>query len=163
MVLSGELRQLPPPARRIAEGAAAAVEAARVRDGQALREAADELAACDPEHVGVVLGATVRALLEDLHPDGLSGEDVQDVLERCVRDTLAWTAELDVDSLVVVLTGALGVFQQEDGAQRPDPRKLAWHAPVLLAYLLTVSGRRFEPYLAASFAEIARAETVEMP
>ncbi|BCJ73191.1 hypothetical protein CS0771_27350 [Catellatospora sp. IY07-71] len=163
MGLSGELRRLPSAARRIAEAAVAAVDAARARDEQGLREAADELAACDPEHVGVVLGSTVRALLEDLHPDGLSGEDVQDVLERCVRDTLAWTAELDVDSLVVVLTGALGVHQQEDGAARPDPRLLAWHAPVLLAYLLTGSGRRFEPYLAAAFAEIARAETVEMP
>jgi hypothetical protein len=163
MGLSGELRRLPPAARAIAEAAVAAVDAARARDEQGLREAADELAGRDPEQVGMVLGSAVRSLLEDLHPDGLSGEDVQDALERCVRDTLVWTSELDVDSLVVVLTGALGVHQQEDGAARPDPRRLAWHAPVLLAFLLAGSGRRFEPYLVAAFAEIARAETVEMP
>ncbi|MEU7825358.1 hypothetical protein [Catellatospora sp. NPDC049133] len=162
-MLSGELRRLPAVARGIAQAAVDAVDAARARDAEALNEAADRLAAADSEHVGLVLGSVVRALLEDLHPDGLAGEDIQDVLEQCVRDTLSWTADLDVDTLVTVLTGALGVHQQEDGAPRPDPRRLAWHAPVLLAYLLTVSGRRLEQYLAAAFAEIMRAETVEMP
>ncbi|WP_144126459.1 hypothetical protein [Catellatospora sichuanensis] len=162
-MLSQELRRLPGVARGIAEAAVDAVDAARVRDAEGLREAADRLAAADSEHVGLVLGSVVRSLLEDLHPDGLAGEDIQDVLEQCARETLSWTGELDVDTLVVVLTGALGVHQQEDGAARPDPRLLAWHAPVLLAYLLTISNRRLDPYLAAAFAEIMRAETVEMP
>jgi hypothetical protein len=52
---------------------------------------------------------------------------------------------------------------EADGIARPRPTAIALHAPVLIAYLLRSPRRRLDPYLAAAFADIARAETMESP
>jgi hypothetical protein len=161
--MSSPWRQLPEPARGIATAAADAVEAARSRDREALREAAGRLAVRDPEQVGLVLGAVVRSLLEDLHPEGLTGDDVRAVLERCVRSAVVWLPEVDAAVVTVLLTGALGVHQTDEDQRPPTGPDVALHAPVLVADLLTATGRPLAGYLATAFAEIARTETMEMP
>jgi hypothetical protein len=155
-------RELPSPARAIAEAATDAVTAARARDLPAFEEAVGRLAALDPEQVGVVLGAVVRLMLEDLHQDGLTGDDVQAVLERCTRAALEWCPRVDPDVLLVLLAGALGVHPDPDESPPPGGAAVAWHAPLLIADLAG-DGRPLAGYLFAAFAEIARAETLEAP
>lgn len=140
-----------------------AVAAARAADAEAFGPAVVQLATLNPEQVGLVLGAVVRSLLEDLHADGLSGEDVQAVLERCVRSASAWLPAVEPDVIVVLLVGALGVHPAEDDPRPPVPPDVARHAPLLVADLLVAADRPLVPYLAAAFAEIARSETIEMP
>jgi hypothetical protein len=126
---------LPAPARPIAAAALAAVAAARNHDKDALVEAAGDLAALDPGQVGLILGTTVRVLLEDLHPDGLDGDDVRNVLEHCVHASAAWQADADPHVVLVLLAGALGVYE-DDGEPAPKPESLARHAALLMADLL---------------------------
>jgi hypothetical protein len=151
---------LPEPARRIAGAVTAAIDAAAGRDAGALREAATRLAALNPEQVGLVVGAMTRALLEDLHPDGLRGDDVRAVVERCVLDASAWYPAVDADVVVGLLSDALDVPRP---FRAPEPGEVATHGPLLVADLLAAGGRRLDGYLAAAFAEIARAELVEPP
>jgi hypothetical protein len=155
--------RLTEPARSIAEGATECVSAARARDREQFQQSTARLAALNPEQVGVVLGAVVRSLLEDVHPDGLSGDDVQAVLERCVRSATGWLPELDPNVLVALLIGALGVHQPEGESPPPGATDVALHAPLLVADLLALARRGLAGYLDAAFAEIARAETIEMP
>lgn len=159
---------LPAAARAISVAFTEAVDAARAADGRALDEAVDRLAAQDPERVRLVLGWVVRSLLESRHPDGLDGEDLRAVLERCVRSGAGWESDVDPEVLVVVLTGALGLFDPDEQPRPPGPPQVARQAALLTADLLTAglppgAGRPLAPYLEASFAELARAETVEMP
>jgi hypothetical protein len=168
-VLNGP-RDLPEPARSIAAAVTGAVDAATARDAEAFEEATAKLAALDPEQVGLVQGNVVRALLEDLHPDGLAGEDVHDALTACVRSAVGWFPRVQPHALVVVLTGALGVHQPTEAELDPDDERppavtaadLARHAPLLIADLLA-GGRRLAPYLAAAFADIQRSELQELP
>ena len=157
-------RHLPAPARAIANTVTWAVDAAQARDPGAFDEAATQLAALEPERVGLVLGAVVRSLLEELHPDGLDGDDVRAVLDRCVRAAAEWQRDVDPHVVAMLLTGALGVHQEaDDKAARPGPGQLARHAPLLVADLLAAARRPLAGYLATAFAEIERAETVESP
>jgi hypothetical protein len=125
-------RHLPAPARPIAAAADAAITAARDRDREALAEAAGDLAALDAAQVGLVLGTTVRLLLEDRHPDGLTGDDVRAVLTSCVTAAAEWQPEVDPHVVLFLLAGALGVLE-EDGGPPPPPGELARHAALLLA------------------------------
>lgn len=158
---------LPGPARALSTAISRAVSAAQAADRDAYESATADLDAGNPEQVGIVAGAVVRALLEDMHPDGLDSDDMHAVLERCIRDTLPWLPGVDVATLIVVLAGALGVHEtdhQADEETRPPTRtEVARHAPLIIADLLGASGRRLGPYLDVAFAEIARAETQEMP
>jgi len=144
-------RHLPAPARPIAAAATAAVEAVRAGDTTALDEAAERLAALDPAQTGLILGTTVRLLLEDGHPDGLTADDVRAALASCVR---SWPAA-DPQVVLWLLAGALGVLD-EDGAPPPKPDVLAPQAAVLLADLS--AGRPVEPWLTAALAEIERTQ-----
>ncbi len=103
----------------------------------------------------------VRELLETLHPDGLTGEDVQDVLTRCARAAALWFPVVDVDSLVTVLTGALGVADVEENPRRPERAVEA--AILVIADLLSAAEVSADGYVRRALDEIARAETVEMP
>jgi hypothetical protein len=152
-------RHLPPPARPIAAAASAAIEAVQRRDGDALAAAADDLAALDPAATGLVLGAAVRLLLEEGHPDGLDGEAVRDVLTHCVRSAAEWQAEVDPHVVLLLLAGALGVTE-EDGAPPPKQDVLARHAALLIADLLggDPSPRPVPPLFTAALAEIERAQ-----
>jgi hypothetical protein len=156
-------RRLPEPARAIAAAVTDAVAAARSRDAAALREAAERLAALDRAQVGVVLGAVVRSLLEELHPDGLTGDDVRSVLEGCLRAAVDWLPGIDGGVLVVLLTGALGVHDPDEERRPVGALDVARHAPLLVADLLAAADRPLAGYLDAAFAEIARAEMVELP
>lgn len=140
-----------------------AVAAARSREADAFAAASTRLATFDPEQVRGVLGSVVRSLLEERHPDGLDADDVQAALERCLRSTLTWLPDVDVGALVVVATGALGVHDPETTARVVPPREIAVSAPLLVAELLDGSPRPLDAHLLDAVAEIARAETVEMP
>jgi hypothetical protein len=148
-------RHLPHPARPIAAATSTAVEAAQSRDPVALDRAVDVLAAVDPDRSGLILGVAVRLLLEDAHPDGLDGEAVRDVLERCVRDAAGWQPEVDPHVVLLLLAGALGVLD-EDGAPPPKPEVLARHAALLIAGLL--GARPVAPFLTAALADIQRTQ-----
>ncbi|MGK5743288.1 hypothetical protein [Micromonospora sp. URMC 103] len=149
-------RHLPASAREIAVSAADAVGAAGRRDVPAYDEAVARLAAADRS--GLVLGAVVRLLLEESHPDGLDGDDVRGVLERCVRGAAQWRPDVDPHVLLVLLAGALGVYDPDGDESPPGPPALAAHAPLLVADLLAATGRPLDGYLTAAFAEIERAE-----
>ena len=151
---------LPAAARQISTAVTDAVAAARTADADAFAEAATRLAAADPQRVSLVLGAVVRPLLEDLHPDGLDGEDLRAVLERCARAAGAWDSGVDPAVLLVVLVGALGLSDPDEQPRLP-PAEVSRNAVLLVADLL--GPRPLGPYLTASLAELARAETVEMP
>jgi hypothetical protein len=164
MIQRVNLRSLPPAARAVATALRDAVGAAGEGDAQALREAAADLAALDSEQTGTVQGMATRMLLEEQHPDGLDGDDIRTVLEGCTRWAASWLPETDPHVLLIVLAGALGIHPEEhEGVPRPTPSALAAHAPILIAYLLSGTGREFDPYLSAAFDEIARNQTMEAP
>ncbi len=142
-----------PPAADVASPAAAAFE-----------EAVGRLAALEPAMVTEVLGGTVRSLLEERHPDGLDGEDLRALLTDCTRGA-GW-AGADPEVLLVVLTGALGLTAEELPAVPPPA--VARHALLLVAHLAGgtgPAGHGTDPgaHLDAAVAELARAQTIEMP
>jgi hypothetical protein len=144
-------RHLPPPARPIAAATVTAVDAVRSADESALDDATAALAALDPAQTGLILGTTVRLLLEDGHPDGLTADDVRAALASGVR---SWPAA-DPQAILWLLAAALGVLD-EDGAPPPKPDVLARHSAVLLADLL--AGRPVAPWLTAALSEIEKSQ-----
>ena len=147
----------------IRRAAGGAVAAATAQDAGEYEAAASELAARNPEQVGLVLGVVVRMLLEEVHPDGLDSEDLQVVLKRCAGNAIGWFSELDPTVLVLLLTGALGVHPSEEEAPPVEPAAMARHAPLLVADLLAVTGRPLADYLDAALAEIFIVQTMELP
>nr|WP_204343314.1 hypothetical protein [Micromonospora terminaliae] len=133
-----------------------AVTAAAERDGAAYGPAVERLTSAD--RAGLVLGGVVRLLLEESHPDGLDGDDVRQVLERCVRSNAAWRADVDPHVLLVLLASALGVYDPGDDDAPPDAAAIARHAPLLIADLMAATGRPLSDHLSAAFAEVARTE-----
>jgi hypothetical protein len=156
-------RHLPPQARTVATTASDAVAAVAVRDGPQFEGATAQLARSNPALVRIVLGAVVRMLLEELHPNGLSGADVRAVLERCARSAVGWSPDVDPDVLLALLTGALGIHPPGESARPISALDVARHAPLLAADLVVLSGLPFADFLDAAFAEIARAEGMELP
>jgi len=154
-------RPFPPAVRAIATKIEAAVAAAQAQDVDALEQAGNDLAGLDPQQVGLVVGGVVRVLLEEQHADGLTGDDIRGVLERCVRTAARWWPPVDANVIVVLLTGALGVHQFDDDAAPLSAAAMARHGALLTADLL--SGRAAAPYVQAVFADIARSETIEQP
>jgi len=157
--VSTSWRHLPPPARVIATAASAAVDAARERDKEAFETAVEQLGGLGGEQVGLVLGAVVRTLLEDLHPDGLDGDDIRAALEHAIRSAAEWQ-DVDPQIMVVLLVGALGVHGQSDDEQPPAARVLARHAPLLIVDLL--QERSFPRYLQNAFTEIERSQVNDL-
>ncbi|MET0425396.1 MAG: hypothetical protein ABW046_16045 [Actinoplanes sp.] len=148
-------RHLPPPARPIAAATTAAVTAAQTRDAAGLDAAVAELAALDVAQTGLILGTTVRLLLERANPDGLDGDAVRDVLESCVRDAATWQPEVDPHVVLLLLAGALGVADDDPGPA-PKPEVLARHAALLIAGLR--GPHPMLPVLTAALAEIERTQ-----
>jgi hypothetical protein len=172
--------QLPVAARAIASATTDAVSAVRIMDAAAFDEAVARLAAAEPEQVRVVLAVVVRALREDLHPDGVSGDDLLELIKSCARSSLGWYPGVDLEVLVVVLTGALGVHEPDQEPRRFSPLDVARHAPLFIAELLAVGqartpgptpntapveelGRPLTDYFADAYLEISRAELNELP
>lgn len=148
-------RHLPVAARPIAAAADAAVAAAQRQDPAALAEAVGDLAALDQAQTGLILGTTVRLLLEDNHADGLTGEDVRTVLEHCVRAAAGWQPDVDPHVVLLLLAGALGVHDDSDEAP-PKPEALARHAALLLADQL--GPEPIAGHLTRALAEIERTQ-----
>jgi hypothetical protein len=144
-----------------------AVEAALSRDADRFALAADRLAVQDQQRLVLVQAWVLRCLLEHLHPDGLSSADAQDVLRRCLLSTAAWRPQADPGVLVLVLTGALGLADPDSdpgGASLAGgPAALSQGAALLIADLLSAAGSPLAGYLDAAFAELERAETIELP
>ncbi|WP_308785326.1 hypothetical protein [Phytohabitans rumicis] len=149
-------RHLPPPARAIAVAASDAVDLVQADDRDAFEVAVKALAGT--EGAGLVLGAVVRLLLEDLHPDGLAGDDIRRIGAECLRAGAGWEPPPDPHLVLVLLTGALGVHDQDEDAPRPAPELWTRHAALLVAHLLTSAPYPLARYLTAAFAEIERAE-----
>jgi hypothetical protein len=149
-------QHLPAPARPIAAAATTAVGAAQARDRDNLDAAVHELAALDAAQTGLILGTAVRLLLEDGHPDGLDGDAVRDVLEKCVRTAAQWQPEVDPHVVLRLLAGSLGVLDEDAEPDQPKPDVLARHAALLLADL--IGTRPAEPWLTAALADIERAQ-----
>ena len=157
-------QQLPPAPRAIATAAGETLTAACSEDPVAFQRAAERLAALDREQVGLVLGEVVRSLLEDLHPAGLTGEDMHDVLARCTATSARWFPDVDAHVLLILLAGSLGIHAHEEEPRPVSALEMSSHAPLLICTLLGPSpGHRFDEHLAAAFTEIARSETIEMP
>jgi len=140
-----------------------AAEAASSQDAGRFALAADRLAVQDPHRLGLVQGWVLRSLLEELHPDGLSSADAQDVLRRCLMSAAQWHAEADPGVLVQVLTGALGLSDPDAETAPAGPAAISAGATLLIADLLSVAGGSLTGYLDAALAELERAETIELP
>jgi hypothetical protein len=151
-----------------------AVRAAAEEDAAALADCGPALAALDEPRLRIVLGEMLRSAIEELHPDGLSSTDAQDLIEHCTEQA-AWYPELDPEVLVVVLLGAFGAHDPDQQPALP-PAVVAQHAAVLLVDLLTGPAEtepgqldpaalidRAERLLNRALAELERAETMEMP
>lgn len=152
--MTNQWRNLPAPVRPIAAATDAAVVAARDRDPEALTSVVGELATQDQARLGLVLGTTVRLLLELTHPDGLDGDDIRTVLEQSVRSATGWQPEVDPHVVLVLLAGALGVHDDEEPAVKPDA--LARHSVLLIAHLL--GARPLPEVLAMALDEIERTQ-----
>ncbi|WP_248960823.1 hypothetical protein [Sphaerisporangium perillae] len=154
---------LPKPARAIAEAAAGAVAAAQARDPEEFERAAGPLAALDAAQAGLVLGTVTRVLLEDMHPGGLTADDVRALVGRCARSAAGWYPTVDVDVLVMLVAGALGVHQLDPEAFPIEAKDVVRHASLLIADLLTASGHALGPCMDAAFADIAVGEAADTP
>ncbi|MDP9637884.1 MULTISPECIES: hypothetical protein [Nocardiaceae] len=149
----------PVDVRRIADASVDALAAVVAQDPIAFDEAVELLDRSDAAKAGNVHAEMVRSLLEEVYSDGLTGENVQEVLGRTVRGA-EWLPSLDIAGFVEVLTGALGVTDvDEQSRSRPRPA----HALLVVADLLAVRRSRAETYVRRALAEIHRAQTVEMP
>ncbi|RVW06953.1 hypothetical protein EGT67_24250 [Prescottella agglutinans] len=149
--------------REIAVVTDAAIDAARAASAEPFAEAIGKLTVLPFEQVTLVHAGVVRALLEDLHPDGFSGEDIQGALTRVAGAALVWLPGLDVSALAAVLTGALGLTEMSDDAQRIGQADYLRSAVLVMAELLSAADAAPYGYLKAAIGEIARAETIEMP
>jgi hypothetical protein len=136
---------------------------------------------------GRVLGDVLRSLLEDIHPDGFSSDDITLVVGRCYRAAVAWLPpeRVDVTVLLAALAGALGIhepgvtyealdlprsnaeeYRDPDDTVRVKPPAwpdYAWHAPLLVADLLPFAPATLAGYLESTFAEYARQAREELP
>lgn len=149
----------PVDVRRIADATVDALAAVVAQDPIAFDEAVELLDRSDAAKAGNVHAEMVRSLLEEVYSDGLTGENVQEVLGRTVRGA-DWLPSVDIAGFVEVLTGALGVTDvDEQSRSRPRPA----HALLVVADLLAVRRSRAEMYVRRALAEIHRAQTVEMP
>jgi hypothetical protein len=148
-----------PVVKQMAAAIDAGVAAARAEDAGRLREAAAQLSKMDNTQTGKVMGGVLRQLLERGHPDGVDSDDIRDLLQECTRGAARWLPETDPHTLLVVLAGALGIHPDEhEEVAPPSPESISLNTPVLIAHLLT---GRLEPYLAATFADIARSELMD--
>jgi hypothetical protein len=163
-------------------GIGESVDAALAQDAERFTDACGRLAVQDQQRLVLLQAGVIRSLLEELHPDGLSSADAQDVLRRCITSAASWFPQADPGVLVLVLTGALGLAEgtgpapaapPDDGPDpdaEPEPRRLtadpgalSQGAALLIADLLAAAGGSLIGYLDAALAELERAETIELP
>jgi hypothetical protein len=155
-------RSWPGPARTMALAVDAAVSAAQSGAAAAFTDAVADLVRLDGEQLAVLLGSVTRDLLERSHPDGLDSEDADQVLQSCVRSAASWYEPLDGDSLIVALTGALGVADPDEMPQPGGPAVVA-HGLLLIADQLKILALALPPVLDDALRELMRAQTIELP
>ncbi|MEE2030589.1 hypothetical protein [Rhodococcus chondri] len=149
--------------RQIATATVSALDAVRSESAPAFDAAVGDLVALPYEQVTAVYAGMTRELLEELHPDGLTGEDVQAVLERSVRGGARWQSSLHPDAVVEVLVETLGVSDPDAETPKIRPEQYLSAGSVVLAELVAARRVAPEPYVRRAVAEIERAETMEMP
>ncbi|MFW0795053.1 hypothetical protein AAFP30_14675 [Gordonia sp. CPCC 205515] len=153
-----------PTARTIATATEQGIRAARAHDLEALAESIDHL----ENHTDTareVHAHLMRELLETSYQDGLSGDDVSEVLTRTVTDAASWQAPVTPAAVAVVLTGALGVGpdSREESAPTLSEPEIICAALLIAADLVTSTDLDPKPYVVRAIEEIRRAQTVEMP
>jgi hypothetical protein len=81
------------------------------------------------------------------------------------RTSLRWYPQIDVNALVVVLTGALGLHEPEEEPRTFTPLDVARHAPLFIRELLATdrTPKTLRQYFAAGFAHISQSEQNELP
>nr|WP_202422099.1 hypothetical protein [Gordonia sp. SID5947] len=153
-------------ARAVAEATDQGIRAARGHDPEGFGEAVHHLET-HTDAARAVHAHMVRELLEMSYQDGLSGDDVSDVLTRTVGGAGLWDAPVEPAAVVVVLTGALGVREHSDSDDDPAPpipqAAIVGAAILVAADLAAAAGIDHEPFLVRAVEEIRRAQTVEMP
>lgn len=154
--MTNQWRHLPAPARPVADAATRAVLAAGEQDPDALHLAVAGLAAQEQGQVGLILGTSVRLLLEVRNPDGLDADDVRAVLAATVRGAAGWCADVDPQVVLYLLANALGVWE-DDGSPPPKPEPLALHAALLIEQLLAAP-MTMPRLMTATLDEIQRAQ-----
>lgn len=152
----------PGPARAMALAVDAAVAAARSGDAAAFAGATASLDRADPEQLAVVLGTVLRGLLEHSHPDGLGSDDAVHILGSCARSAVGWYEPFDPDTLLLALTGALGVTDPDESPPASGAAVVA-HGILLIADQLRVLAGDLRPVLEDALRELRRAQTIEMP
>jgi hypothetical protein len=101
-------------------------------------------------------------VLERSHPDGLDAEGAEESLQSCIRFAAGWYQQLDVDPLILALTGALDVAEQEDGPVVSQSAVLI-HGLLLISDQLLTLDQKLEPLLDSALRELRRAQTIELP
>ena len=153
--------RLPAAARRVHDAVTGAVAGATALDAGAVDEHVRRLGLADTDQVHAVLHELVLRLLERSHPDGLDADSVRELLDGVLQETAAWLPDLDPHALVLVLGGALSAL--EEGTPPAEHHALLMACVVLVAHLLAVLEEPLAPSLDAAFAELHRAQTVELP
>ena len=177
---------IPGPARDVVRAVTQAVVTATSGGDAATYDKAIAPLATQPTG-GRLLGDVLRLLLEDTHPDGFSSDDITVVVGRCYRASVAWLPpeRVDVTVLLAALAGALGIHEPgityealdlprshpDEPCDPPDTVPVtppawpdyAWHAPLLVADLLTLAPATLGAYLESTFAEYAREAREELP
>lgn len=154
-----------PMADRVAQTTGEAIRAARAHDSEAFGAATD-LLALHPES-REVHAITLRELLETVFPDGLTGDDVSEVMTSTSRAAASWTAAASPAAVALVLTGALGVGDTAGAdalpsAGLPDAETTA-AALVVITDLTARADVDPMEYVTRAVDEIRRAQTMEMP
>ncbi|AFR49174.1 hypothetical protein [Gordonia sp. KTR9] len=149
----------------VAQTTGQAIRAARAYDFEAFDATAD-LLALHPES-REVHALMLRELLETAFPDGLTGDDVSEVMTTTSRAVASWNSAISPASLALVLTGALGVGDTADSHALSSAGLLDTEttAAALLVIADLAARAEVDPaaYLTRAVEEIRRAQTMEMP
>ncbi|SKZ43586.1 Uncharacterised protein [Mycobacteroides abscessus subsp. abscessus] len=155
-----------PMAREIATATDRGIRAARSQVSQDFDDAVAQLEK-NGDAARLMHSHMVRELLETSYQDGLSGDDVSDVLTRAVASASRWDAPVDPDAVAAVLLGALGVGEQSgvNGAvaQSIPLVKIISAAILVTADLVADAEVDHEPYITRAVGEIRRDQTIEIP
>lgn len=154
-----------PIADRVTQTTGHALHAARAHDSEAFGAAADSLA-LQPES-REVHSLMLRELLETVFPDGLTGDDVSEVITSTSRAAASWNPAVSPAGIALVLTGALGVGDTADSdaisSDGPLDTETTTAALVVITDLAARAGVDPTAYLTRAVQEIRRAQTMEMP
>ncbi|QHD86119.1 hypothetical protein GR168_12570 [Gordonia sp. JH63] len=154
-----------PMADRVAQTTGEAIRAARAHDSEAFGAATD-LLALHPES-REVHAITLRELLETVFPDGLTGDDVSEVITSTSRAAASWTSAVSPAAVALVLTGALGVGDTADPDALPSAGLLDAETTAAALVVITDLTARADvdpmEYVTRAVDEIRRTQTMEMP